>query len=95
MPKRWRPQLRLSTILLLMTLVAVGVAWWDDHRRFADRIAGLERERDELNKALGVQSRLMGLLRYDPAGPWKPWNHEWDEFKTRVPEPIQVPPFRQ
>jgi len=38
-PKRWRLQVRLSSVLLIMLSVAMACGWWVDRSRLDDRIA--------------------------------------------------------
>jgi len=57
-PKRWRPQLRLSTILLLLVTIAAALGWWSDRKRF-------DAERLELHakiRPMGKADNLVGRL---------------------------------
>lgn len=62
-PMRWRPQLRLSTILLLLVAIAVALGWWSDRRRFdAERLGLHAKIRSMHEQVLMLEDHLARLV---------------------------------
>lgn len=62
-PKRWRTQMRLWTILLLLVTVAVALGWWSDRRRFdAERLELHAKIRSMHKEMISMEGHLAELV---------------------------------
>ena len=62
--QRWRPrQFSLSTLLLLITLVAVAVGWWADRRHLVVGIENLRQNVEVLKAAIQDEKRALEFER--------------------------------
>ena len=62
-PRSWvRPQFSLGTLLWMMLVVGMGIAWWNDRRQFDLRLQKLEQIYSPTPQTWGSAGHILGKM---------------------------------